>query len=898
MAAKRKPAKRKAPLARYQAMRDFTVTAEPSGRQKVAPSKRLRFVIQKHAATRLHYDFRLEWDGTFHSWAVTRGPSRDPAEKRLAVEVEDHPLDYGDFEGTIPKGQYGGGTVMLWDRGTWAPEGDIGRMFAKGDLKFTLEGEKLHGGWVLVRMRGDKFARGGPSRNNASKRNNWLLIKHQDRYAKAGDGENILKQDRSVASGRVMKAIAAGSGKRPKPFMRAAPFKADAVWVSGGSRSERAGPVDLREPRTPRAKASGRESKAAKSEEPVAKAKKAKTIPGFVAPQLCRLVAQPPSGTDWVHEVKFDGYRMQLRVADGKAVLRTRKGTDWTDKFAAIAKVARKLPDCLIDGEVCALDHHGAPDFAALQAALSDGKSAALIFFAFDLLFAEGGDLRPLPLSERKTRLENLLKGQGPQLRYVEHFTSGGEAVLQSACRMNLEGIVSKRSVAPYRGGRGEDWTKAKCRAGHEVVIGGWSTTAGKFRSLLAGVNRDGHLIYVGRVGTGYSAPKVEKLLPQLKEMAAKASPFTGRNAPNPHARGVHWLKPDLVAEIEFAGWTGDGMVRQAAFKGLRTDKPAAEVEAEVPKKTRKLTEPRATKAKSDAVVMNLPISHPDKVLWPDAGDGKPVTKLELARYYEAVGGWMMPHIEGRPCSLVRAPDGIEGEQRFFQRHAGKGQSALFTQAKVSGDRQPYLQIDRVEALIAAAQAGALELHPWNCAPGSPEEPGRFVFDLDPAPDLDFDAVIDAAKALKARLEKLGFSTFAKTTGGKGLHVVTPFKAGGLDWPAAKAIAREICARLAADAPDKYLANMSKQKRKGRIFLDYLRNDRMATAVAPLSPRARPGATVSMPLTWAQVKRGLDPKAFTVRTAPRLIVKSRAWKDYARSQPSLKTIAGKLGKKD
>jgi bifunctional non-homologous end joining protein LigD len=809
---------------------------------------------------------------------VTRGPSLDPAEKRLAVEVEDHPLDYGDFEGTIPKGQYGGGTVMLWDRGFWTPEGEPAKMLAKGDLKFTLDGEKLKGDWVLVRMRSDKFAKSGKSKHN-----NWLLIKHKDEFTRAGDGENILKKDHSVASGRAMKAIAAGTGRKPKPFMRAKSFKADAVWQSKGKTDK-----------------SDKDEKP----EPVAKAKKAATLPRFVEPQLCRLVDQPPSSADWGHEVKFDGYRMQLRVQDGKAALRTRKGLDWTAKFAAIAKAAAKLPDCMIDGEVCALDHNGAPDFAALQAALSDGKTEALIFFAFDLLFSDGEDLRPLPLSARKQRLEKLLKGAAMNLRYVEHFTSGGEAVLQSACRMHLEGIVSKKLTGAYRSGRGDDWTKAKCRAGHEVVIGGWSTTNGKFRSLLVGVHRGAHLIYTGRVGTGYSAGKVEKLMPRLKEMAAKTSPFTGqknnKNAPRPQERGVHWLKPKLVAEIEFAGWTGDGMVRQAAFKGLRADKPAQDVEAETPKKT-KLAEPapkarNGRAAQGSSVVMNQPISNPDKPLWPDAGDGKPVTKLELARYYEAVGDWMLPHIKGRPCSLVRAPDGIEGEQRFFQRHAGAGQSALFSQVKVSGDRKPYLQIDRGEALIAAAQAGALELHPWNCAPGKPEEPGRFVFDLDPAPDLDFDDVIAAAKELNTRLEKLGFTTFCKTTGGKGLHVVTPFRAGGLDWKAAKAMAREICARMAADAPDKYLVNMSKDKRKGRIFLDYLRNDRMATAVAPLSPRARPGATVSMPLTWAQVKRGLDPHAFTIRTAPKLLAKSTAWKDYGEKQPDLKAIGRKLSR--
>ncbi len=886
MAAKKKSAQKTAKrkttkssteaLEKYQSMRDFTVTAEPSGRRPVAKAGQLRFVIQKHAATRLHYDFRLELNGTFRSWAVTRGPSLNPADKRLAVEVEDHPLDYGDFEGTIPKGQYGGGTVMLWDRGFWEPEGDPDRMLAKGDLKFTLDGEKLHGSWVLVRMKGDKF--GG-------KRTNWLLIKHRDKYARDGNGEAILKKDHSVASGRAMDAIAAGTGTKPKPFMRAKAFKADAVWQSKSRKDENEEPEQAK---------------------PIVKAKKISRLPAFVEPQLTRLVDQPPSGAGWVHEVKFDGYRMQLRVQNGKAKMLTRKGLDWTEKFSAIARAATKLPDCIIDGEVCALDHNGTPDFAALQAALSDGKSQDLIFFVFDLLFAEDEDLRPLPLSERKARLERLLDKAkaGTQLRFVGHFTSGGDAVLQSACRMNLEGIVSKRLDAPYTSGRGDSWTKAKCRAGHEVVIGGWSTTQGKFRSLLVGVHRGDRLVYVGRVGTGYSADKVKRLMPRLKEMAAAASPFAGKGAPR-HEPGVHWLKPQLVAEIEFAGWTGDGNVRQAAFKGLRADKPAEDVQAEAPKMTKKLAQPKASKApgrkakaghaKADAVVMGVTISHPDKALWPDAGDDKPVTKLDLAQYYESVGDWLLPHIKGRPCSLVRAPDGIEGEQRFFQRHSGQGQSDLFTEVKISGDRKPYLQIDRIEALAAVAQAGGLELHPWNCAPDRPDVPGRFVFDLDPSPDLGFDECVAAAKELKERLQGLGLIPFAKTTGGKGLHVVTPFDAGkSIGWPEAKAIAREICARMAADSPDKYLVNMSKAKRRGKIFLDYLRNDRMSTAVAPFSPRARPGATVSMPLEWSAVKKGLDPKRFTVRTAPGLFAKSKAWKDYSRSEKPLLPVLKKL----
>ena len=491
----------KTALSKYRAMRDFSKTAEPSGKEKVAAGEALRFVIQKHEATRLHYDFRLEWKGTFLSWAVTRGPSLDPAEKRLAVEVEDHPLDYGDFEGTIPKGQYGGGTVMLWDRGFWKPDGDADKMLAKGDLKFVLAGEKLKGGWVLVRMRGDKYGKG--------KHNNWLLIKHHDQYAKDGDGEKILSKDHSVASGRAMKQIAGGSGKTPKPFMRTKSFKADAVWHSNKKEQDE-------EPEPA----------------PVKAGKNVSGLPNFIEPQLCRLVEQPSSGAGWLHEVKFDGYRMQLRVQDGKAVLRTRKGLDWTGKFAAIAKAGAKLDDCIVDGEIVALDHNGAPDFAELQAALSEGKTDGLVFFAFDLLFVGREDLRPLPLTARKARLEKLLKGAGDSLRYVEHFASGGEAVLKSACRMSLEGIVSKRGDAPYRSGRGDDWTKSKCRAGHEVVIGGWSTTAGKFRSLLVGVHRGGHLIYVGRVGTGYSADKVKQLLPHLKENGAKESPFTGKGAP------------------------------------------------------------------------------------------------------------------------------------------------------------------------------------------------------------------------------------------------------------------------------------------------------------------------------------------------------------------------------
>ena len=620
-------------------------------------------------------------------------------------------------------------------------------------------------------------------------------------------------------------------------------------------------------------------------------------------------MARPPSGSGWLHEIKFDGYRVQLRVQGGQATLRTRKGLDWTSKFWAIADEAKSLPDAVFDGEIVALDQNGAPDFASLQAALSEQRTEHLVFYVFDLLFDGVEDMRPLPLTERKARLEAMLSARkvskGARIRYVEHFETGGDAVLRSACKLSLEGIVSKKGDAPYRSGRTDTWTKAKCRAGHEVVIGGWSTTDGKFRSLLVGVHRGDHFAYVGRVGTGYNEAKVKQLLPRLKAMAASESPFTGVGAPR-NDRNINWLKPELVAEIEFAGWTGDGMVRQGAFKGLRDDKPAAEVETEEPAAPADAAVPtpvpaRAANRQASAVkpiVMGVVISHPEKPLWPDAGDGVPVTKLDLARYLETVGPWMMRHLQGRPCSIIRAPDGIAGQQ-FFQRHAMAGTSNLLDLVTVSGDRKPYLEIDRIEGLAAVAQVAGLELHPWNCQPKMPDVPGRLIFDLDPGPDVPFATVVEAAKDIRDRLNDLGLIGFCKTTGGKGLHVVTPLalsKNAKLTWPEAKTFAHEICLRMARDHPERYVVNMAKRLRGGRIFLDYLRNDRMATAVVPLSPRARPGAPVSMPLTWSQVKADLDPKRFTIRTVPPLLRKSRAWEDYCDSERSIEVAIERLGK--
>ncbi len=835
-------------LSSYRSKRDFDQTAEPSGTLAVAPSDRRRFVIQKHAARRLHYDLRLEEQGVFKSWAVTRGPSLDPANKRLAVEVEDHPLDYGDFEGTIPQGQYGGGTVMLWDRGYWEPVevSDPQRALQAGQLKFRLDGQRLSGEWTLVRMRRDK------ERGN---RNNWLLIKHRDQAAaSAQQAAALLAQDRSIASGRSMAQIAAGESPAPSPFMLepAARMRADAVWQSSVARHRGAVAPVAASARAVPAPLPARARPSAQPREQSARLRRANrgraAMPEFVEPQLAKLVDRPPGFEGWVHEPKLDGYRIQMRIEDGTTVLRTRKGLDWSERFPEICKDGAQLRNAILDGEIVSLDSRGAPSFHQLQQALSQHHTADLVYFVFDVLFLEGEDLRPLPMAERKRRLLELLGSANEgRIRFVPHFEAPADSVLKSACSMALEGIVSKRIDAPYSSGRGGGWAKSKCRAGQEVIICGWTSEAGRLRSLLVGVRREGTLSYAGRVGTGFGRDALKPLLPRLKAVRAAESPFKGIKLPR--MRGtIQWARPTLVAEIEFAGWTSSGRVRQAAFKGLREDKPATEVSVEVastakeadrsaavasaqaararPGQKRKATQsaPRTraaarvataaspagdppatavrTRSSEGAKVLGLVISQPDKPLWPDAGDGRAVTKLDLARYLEVIGDWMLRHIEGRPCSLVRAPDGIFG-QRFFQRHAMAGMSSLLDLIEVSGDDKPYVAINRVEGLIAAAQIAALELHPWNCLPYEPAVPGRLIFDLDPAPDVAFSAVVEAALELRQRLEALGLACFCKTTGGKGLHVVTPLSSerDPLDWPTAKSFAQAVCAQMAADSP-------------------------------------------------------------------------------------------------
>ncbi|HEY4135134.1 MAG TPA: DNA ligase D [Alphaproteobacteria bacterium] len=811
-------------LRTYRKKRDFTKTQEPSGGPRAAKDKDAHFVVHKHDASHLHFDLRLEMNGVLKSWAVPKGPSLDPADKRLAVEVEDHPLEYGGFEGSIPKGQYGGGTVQLWDRGPLHYEGDVAPSTAlkKGDLKFTVDGEHMRGSWALVRM----------VRRN-EKRNNWLLIKHKDAYAKTGKAADIASIDESVKSGRSMAEIA---GDKP-------------------------------------AKKSAKAKKAAPKKQAVKKAA-AKKLPrkaAFIKPQLATLAEHPPGTGDWIHEVKFDGYRVQCQVRDGEAVCYSRKGLDWTHRFSEIAEDCSGLGDCILDGEVVALNARGETDFSALQAALSEEKTDKLVYYVFDLLAEGGGDLRELPLSERKARLEALLDGAPNRIRYVSHFDEAGEAVLKSACRMAFEGVVSKRAEASYQSGRNASWLKTKCRGREEFVVGGyWPGSSGKgIGALLVGLPQGKSFAYKGRVGTGYNQAVVSKLLPQLRKLKVKASPFEGTQPAS--LKGLIWVKPQLVAEVEYAGWTADGILRQAAFKGLRDDKSAAEVGQDRARKV-------VASGKAGAVVL----TNPDKKLWPDDG----VTKADLAAYFRAVGPALLRFIQGRPISILRIPDGI-GAQQIFQRHRMGGMSALIEDVKLSKERQPYLMVNRVEGLEALAQLGTAELHAWGATADDIERPDQFTIDLDPDPAVSFADLKKATLEVRDHLESLGFAAYLKLTGGKGLHVVTPLEPAA-DWERTKTFAHQFVSTIAEADPKRFVTVATKARRKGKIFLDYLRNGRGATAIVPWSPRARPGAPISLPVPWSLLEKARTMPVFTIKTLKAAEKASDPWRNFDKDRKPLK----------
>ncbi|MCX8570783.1 DNA ligase D [Aminobacter sp. MET-1] len=805
-------------LETYRSKRDFGATLEPRGRR--ARKSGHSFVVQKHDASRLHYDFRLEMDGVLKSWAVTKGPSLVPGEKRLAVQVEDHPLEYGSFEGTIPKGEYGGGTVLLWDRGSWSPIGDAKRGFAKGHLDFELEGEKLAGRWHLVRM----------ASKPREKRNNWLLIKGDDDAARTHDEPDILdERPESVASGRGLFEIE-----------REAPGWSAKTGRIRRSKDEAAGSSTI----------GANDLKKAKLAE----------MPDFVDPALATLVASAPEGTRWVHEIKFDGYRLQAHVNTKDTKLLTRSGLDWTGKFGKPileALTALDVKTAIIDGELVVEAGNGASDFSALQDDLSQGRTDRFAFYAFDLMHLDGRDLTRVPLVTRKQLLQKLLGDAVEPLRFSTHFEEDGDLILRHACRLSLEGIVSKLKDAPYRSGRSRNWLKSKCSERQEFVIAGYvpsTTTKQAIGSLVLGVYENDQLRYVGKVGTGYSVATALSLYKKLEKERTSDSPFARRLSAD-EARQVRFVEPDLVAEVEFRAWTADGILRHASFRGLREDKPAKEIVQETKKAALSVEgEPRRT----------VRLTHPDRLYWPDDG----VTKEGLADYYAEVWRHMAPFVVARPLALLRCPTGING-QKFFQKHAWKGLNpkiALVRDPKSPRD-EPMIGIHDLDGLMALVQSATLEIHPWGAAIADLEHPDMLTMDLDPGEDVSWEAVILAAEETRERLSAAGLNAFVKSSGGKGLHVVAPLKPKA-NWASVKAFTKDVAEAMAHDAPDRYVATIAKSKRKGKILVDYLRNQRGATAVAAYSTRARPGAAVSMPLGWDELSPSIGPGYFTVENTP------------------------------
>ena len=813
-------------LETYNRKRDFDTTPEPRGEVGGSRSGD-SYLIQKHAARRLHYDLRLELDGVLLSWAVTKGPSLVPGEKRLAVRTEDHPLDYGDFEGTIPKGEYGGGTVILWDRGRWKWLGDPRKGLAKGHLEFEIEGEKLGGRWHLSRM----------ARKPREKRDNWLLIKGDDAFAREeGDPQIVDERPESVKTGRKVEDVA---GEAPG-------------W------SSETGKIDPPKEELPPMPAKAKEA----------------DWPGFVPPALATLKPSAPYAKKWLHEIKFDGYRLQAHIREGQATLFTRSALDWTDRFgeaipAALGRL--NVRDAVLDGEVIVEGASGASDFSLLQADLSEGRTDRLVFYAFDILHLDGKDLRPAPLIDRKETLEALLLRAAPEaLRYSEHFEENGDLVLRHACRLSLEGVISKDRNAPYRSGRGKDWIKSKCSERQEFVIAGYapSTTSRKaIGSLVLGYYEDGNLVHAGRVGTGFTQKTAADLFKRLNELKQKKRPFAEKLSAE-EARDAVFVRPELVAEVEFRAWTAGGSIRHASFRGLREDRSPEEIVRESGNAVAE--KPRPT----------VRLTHPDRLYWKDEG----VTKQGLADYYSDVWSRMGPFVVNRPLALLRCPDGVGG-QCFFQKHAWRGQSSEILKAHDPDDKsgEPVVAIDSLPGLLGMVQGGSLEVHPWGAQLTDLERPDFITMDLDPGSGVSWPDVIEAALEVRERLREAKLESFVKTSGGKGLHVVAPLKPRAA-WDEVKAFAKGIADAMASDSPDRYVATITKSKRKGKTLVDYLRNGRGATAVAPYSTRARPGAAVSMPLDWSELSEAIGPDYFTVENSLNRIANTPdPWEDFWRA---------------
>ena len=874
----------------YRKKRKFGVTPEPRGRKEKGSGN--RYVIQKHAARRLHYDLRLELDGVMKSWAVTRGPSLDPGEKRLAVHVEDHPVEYNTFEGTIPQGEYGGGTVMIWDRGQWTPEGDPHKGLAKGHLTFDLDGEKLHGRWHLVRLRARPKER----------RDNWLLIKSKDEAARGPRGKDILEEEPlSVATGRSIDEIAEGKGRRR-------------VWHSNRG----AGKAPAK-PKAPAGKPVAKPRMRAKAAVKTGAQKKSSRasrdrLPDFIPPSLATLRSNAPRGAEWLHEIKYDGYRIQARLDHGKVRLLTRKNLDWTHRFKPIAAAVAALPaeTALLDGELVVEDDKGISSFSLLQTDLKDGRGDRLVYYVFDLLYLDGRDLTAEPLVARKAELERLFKGRGKtgRIRYAEHFVEDGPVILKHACGLDLEGVVSKRKDAPYRSGRSENFIKSKCHNAQEFVVAGYSPASADphaVGALTVAVHDNGELRYAGRVGTGYTHKTARELWQRLKSLKIDKPPLA---LPQDERRkDVIWVKPQLVIEAEYRGVTHGNVLRQASFKGLREDKPAREVVREVPvaamtqrqavRKSAKTKSRSKSPAKSPAKtqsakpapgrakasargradVGNVHLTHPDRVYWVDVG----VTKEDLAEYYVSVWDWMAPHVVDRPLALVRCPGGTKG-QCFFQKHIAENVKDSPLRHAVDAKEHDVIAVEKLDDVVALVQSGTLEIHTRGSRLQKLESCDRIVFDLDPGEGVAWKEIVAAAREVRERLEAVKLKSFAKLSGGKGIHVVVPID--GADWDTTKNFSQKIALGMAADSPQRYVGKMTKALRKGKIFIDYFRNSREATSVAPYSTRARPGAAVSAPLSWDDLGRTKSAADFTVLNLKKHF-RSDPWADIGKVRQKL-----------
>ncbi|MGA8938812.1 MAG: DNA ligase D [Acidobacteriaceae bacterium] len=879
-----------AQLERYRSMRNFTVTSEPSGSgvpsisfglRKPTTARGLPFVIQKHEASHLHYDFRLAWASVLKSWAIAKGPSYNPQERRLAIQVEDHPIEYGGFEGIIPQGQYGGGTVMIWDQGSWWPQlgsENVDACLRAGHLKFEMNGSKMKGKWALIRMK-----KNHPDTASEEKPQ-WLLIKEHDKYERiTGDRAITDERPNSSVTGRSIAQIADAS---------------DHVWNSNHDNpSPSSNKPATKKPAATHASIPTPKPSISLDELPHERQ------PDFISPQLALEATSTPNTDDWIHELKLDGYRIQARKSSARGdssarvQLLTRKGIDWTHRMPAIAEAVAQLPahDCTLDGEAVVLAADGNSSFALLQASFQDHGSNPLTYFVFDLLHLDGHNTRDLALHERKQLLAHLLSAANEDadeiLRFSEDIPGNGETVFRHACVLHAEGIVSKRADAPYRSTRSSDWLKSKCLHEQELVIAGFTLSSegpdrigalllGYYLPVKRGPRKPRNLIYAGRTGTGFNQQLRRDLLTQLVKLRVPESPFAP--IPRDATRDVFWVRPALVAQVRFATWTSDNLVRQAAFLGLREDKSPTEVTREspaaAPKPKRAASSTRAprkqashraetlqnftlparksTKPKSAPA---LRLTHPDKILDPASG----LTKQQLADYYTLVADRMLPYIANRPLSLVRCPAGST-KPCFFQKHVTPslppGIKTIEIQDKTSSKPEPYITLNTREALISLAQLSVLEIHPWGSTNDNLEHPDRLIFDLDPDPDLPWLTLAAAAAELRQRLKNTGLESFLKLTGGKGLHIVAPIKPT-ITWTELKNAAHIFALSLERDNPSLYLTKMTKSSRTGKIFIDYLRNQRGATAVAPYSPRARTGSPISLPLPWSALNRDTHPTA-------------------------------------